>query len=149
MAFDYSKQSNLPGIVAMTPEERAADAASAKATIYELDQEIARARANNDLKKVAILTQERERINGQQPTVNMQSQLGELWDSIVNAPRTLMDKTTGVDSSKPEEAPIPGFFSRWIPSIGVMVLGIAFVILALMSVKSVAPVVTNIAKGKA
>lgn len=133
----------------MTPEERAADAASAKATIYELDQEIARARANNDLKKVAILTRERERINGQQPTVNMQSQLGELWDSIVNAPRTLMDKTTGVDSSKPEEAGILGFFSRLIPSIGVMVLGIAFVILALMSIKSVAPVVTNIAKGKA
>lgn len=147
MAFDYSKQSNLPGIVALTPEERAADAESAKATIYELDQEIARARANNQTEKVAILTAERERISGQ--TKSVTDQIGDYWDSIVNAPRALMDKTTGVDSSKPEEAGILGFFSRWIPSLGVMVLGIAFVILALMSIKSVAPVVTNIAKGKA
>lgn len=149
MAFDYSKESNLPGIVAMTPEEKAADAASAKATIYELDQEIARARANNQLEKVAILTAERERINGQQTTTGQKSQLGELWDSIVNAPRALMDKTTGTDSTKPDESGIMGFISRWIPSLGVMVLGIAFVILALLSIKNAAPVVANIAKGKA
>ena len=140
----YSNQAGLS--VQMTDKERAADKASAQATIYELDQEISRARANGKLDTVAILTAERERIAGQQSAT---SQIGDLWDSVVNAPRILMDKTTGVDSSKPEEAGILDFFSRGIASIGVMVLGIAFVILALMSSKSVAPVVTNIAKGKA
>ena len=138
----YSNQAGLS--VQMTAEERAADKASAQATIYELDQEIARARANGKLDTVAELTAYRERINGQQSTA---SQIGEYWDAVVNAPRKLMDKTTGVDSKNPDSG-IAGFISRWIPSLGVMILGIAFLILALLAAKNTAPIVASAFKGK-
>ena len=143
MASVYSLEKNLRELTGLAPEEKTADAESNKASLPELDNEIAAAKKRGDLQTAAILTAERERIAGQESTSSGPSFWDDPFGTLESLPQKAVDTTTGAASAA------GGLITKWIPSVGVILLGIAFVIVALLFVKSSAPAIVATVKEKA